>query len=73
MSKEFAEKIGLKIGQKVLYPHYIPYAVSMEIVTIKDVFENYDDEIVILTEEHEGCLNYGDICTQDQINRMFDT
>ncbi len=72
MSEELAAKQNLKIGQKVMYLHtYIRDYVCPEIVIIKDVTTNYNDEIVILTEEHDGYLNLSDILTKTQIYEMF--
>jgi len=72
MSKELAEQFGIKIGEKVIYPNYIPYVVRLEVVTVKDITTNYKDEIVVLTEEHEGYLDITDIYTKDTLIKMFE-
>ncbi len=72
MSKELAKQFGLEIGQKVLYIHIVDTVPILEIVTIKDIVEDYRNEVVILTDEHEGYLNFSDIHTQYGINKMFE-
>ena len=78
MSKKAAESIGLKIGEKVLFPRACaPFNVQMSIVTIKDVRPLYGDEddgsrLVIDLEEFDGYLDSTDVYSLDQIKRMFD-
>lgn len=78
MSRELAEQMGFKIGEKVLYPNYTPYVVIMEMVTVKDVRslydaeEDYDSEIVMYVEEFEGYINPLSVYTKEQIIKMFD-
>jgi hypothetical protein len=88
MSKKLAKKLGFEIGEKVLYPHYTPYVVQMEIVTVKDVRPLYnffyneinggkevevdDGEIVMDVEEFEGYINPLSVYTKKQILVMFD-
>ena len=75
MSEKLANQYNLIIGQKVLYPNRIgsnSYGpIYMEIVTVKDVVTNYDDEDVLITEEHEGYLSLSSIWTKDSIDKLF--
>ena len=78
MSKELAEQYKLKIGQKVLYfqiRYYLHSYTSVsflpEIVTIKDIATNYQDEIIVFVNEYDGYLNLSDIYTEIQIYKMF--
>jgi len=75
MSEELRKQFGLLIGQKVLYPNRIGVnsygPIYMEIVTVKDVATNYDDEVVLITEEHEGYISLSSIWTKDKIDKLF--
>ena len=72
MSAELAEQFGMKIGQKVIYPNYTPYVVRLEVVTVKDITTNYKDEIIVLTEEHEGYLDITDIYTKEGLIKILE-
>lgn len=76
MSKEYAEMFGLKIGEKVLYPHYSPYVVIVDVVTVKDVkplWENIDiaSELVLYVEEFDGYINPLAVYSMDRIQDLF--
>ena len=75
MSEKYAKLCGLKIGEKVLYAHYIPYVTFIEIVTVKDVRPLYsgddDSELVLDVEELEGYINPLEVYTKENIDRMF--
>ena len=78
MSKEIAKIVGLKIGEKVLFPHgYGSFNVEMNIVTIKDIRllpgdRGDESEVVIDVEEFDGYLYPSNVYSLDQIKRMFD-
>lgn len=71
MSKELLEQYKLKIGQKILYFRSYTSVSFPEIVTIKDVTTNYQDEVIIFVNEYDGYLNFSDIYTEVQIYKMF--
>jgi hypothetical protein len=75
MSQELAKRFGFKIGEKVLYSHYHPYVVLMDIVTIKDIrpiFESEDDsEIVADVEEFAGYISLSQIYSKKMLDEMF--
>lgn len=73
MSEEIAKQCGFTIGQKVLYIHYRPYVVLLEIVTIKDIRPQFrDGEIVVDVKEFEGYLNLSSIYSKESINKRFE-
>jgi len=76
MSEELANKHGLKIGQKILYPHQLGSnygdPICMNIETLKDVVVNYKNEVVVYIEGTEGYINLDDIYTRESINYIFD-
>lgn len=73
MSRELAESLGFQIGEKVLYPHYHPYTICMDIITVKDVRALWEDggEIVMGIEEFDGYINPSSVYTKEQILAMF--
>jgi len=76
MNEKLMNQFGLQKGQRVLYPHSngnnYGAPIYIEIVTVKDVVENYNDEIVLLIEEREGYLDLTDIYTKECINKLFE-
>ncbi len=77
MSEKLLKEYKLNIGQKILYPHsggsHYGSPIYMEIVTVRDVSTNYNNEAVLLVKEHDGYLNLSDIWTKDNINNLFKT
>ena len=61
--------MDLRKGEKVIY---IPRSTGQPVtLTVKDVVTNWDDEIVVITEELEGYLSLSDVYTKERILSYF--
>ena len=70
MSERLLKENGFKKGEKVIY---IPSSLGQPMtVTIKDVITNWDDEIVVITEELEGYLSLNDVYSKERILSYFE-
>jgi len=69
MSERLLKENGFRKGEKVIY---IPRSTGQPItLTAKDVVTNWDDEIVVITEELEGYLSLSDVYTKERILSYF--
>ncbi len=75
MSEKYLKMCGLEKGQKVLYPHYVPYVVMVDVVTVKDVrplWEGEDEsELVLYVEEFDWYINPLYVYTEEVIHKML--
>ena len=66
------DRHGHHKGEKLLYIHYRPYAISITPVTFKEYVTVPKGYEAILVDEFEGCIDDADVWSREQILALFD-